>query len=140
MKLQASRPISPKNSQSQTSSPTKNRLAISRLGNSSRPTDYRPILCPTSFRYRFVAPFPINRICSVGLGAAVAIVVHYMAHRALAYLISARLQNTPARMLPTRRGHLRDLRLLTCSIRGVFMIGRQKLIIALREVSAKIPW
>jgi hypothetical protein len=32
MKLQASRPISPKNLQSQTSSPTKNRLALSRLG------------------------------------------------------------------------------------------------------------
>jgi subtilase family protein len=32
MKLQASRPISPKNLQSQTSSQTKNRLAISRLG------------------------------------------------------------------------------------------------------------
>jgi hypothetical protein len=32
MKLQASRPISPKNLQSQTSSQTKNRLALSRLG------------------------------------------------------------------------------------------------------------
>jgi hypothetical protein len=31
MKLQASRPISPKNLQSQTSSQTKNRLAINRL-------------------------------------------------------------------------------------------------------------
>jgi cytosine permease len=82
--------------------------------------------------------FPINRICSVGLGrrgrhrrALHGTVVLGGGSRddrwsckllraGISHLISARLQNTPARMLPTRRGHLRDLRLLTFSNRGVF--------------------